>query len=300
MDKLKAMQTVVSIADQGSLTAAAQAMDCSLPSVVRTLAALESHLGVRLFNRTTRSISPTESGRYYIESCRHLLSSIEDTEIALNSDVGEPGGLLTVTAPVQLGQMYIAPAVTRFLRHYPKIRIKLLLHDRVINLVEENIDVGIRIGTLEDSSLIAQVIGEVNRVVVASPEYIRLHGEPAHPRDLLTANCIRFTGSSAYAWGFQEHNRDFNVPVTGNFELNQISPTIDACLDGLGFGMFISYQVKEHIKQQRLKVVLKSFEQIPHPVNIVYPSKRQLPARTKVFVEWIKTEMKSALAEIAR
>lgn len=298
MDKIKAMQTVVSISDNGSLTAAAVALDSSVPSVVRTLATLEAQLGVRLFNRTTRNISLTEAGRQYIESCRQLLASLEEMEASIVNDALEPSGLLTLTAPIQLGQMYVAPAITRFLRQYPKVRIKLILLDRVVNLVEENIDVGIRIGTLEDSSLVAHSVGEINRVVVASPEYIQQQGEPQHPKQLLAANCIRFTGSSAFAWNFLENNKEFQVPVSGNYELNQIAPTIDACVAGLGFSMLMSYQVQQQIRQQRLQVVLKSFQLPPRPINIVYPSRHQLPARTKVFVEWIKTELKTALMDI--
>lgn len=297
MDKLKAMQTVVSIAEQGSLTAAAAALNSSLPAVVRTLAALESHLGVRLFNRTTRNISLTEEGRYYVDSCRELLADIHEMEAVVTSDAGEPSGLLTLTAPVQFGQMHVAPLVTRFVLQHPKMRIKLMLYDHIVNLVEENIDVGIRIGTLEDSSLIAHQLGTVDRVVVASPEYLRRHGEPRHPKDLLNANCIRFTGSSAFAWTFHENGKELTVPVSGNLEFNQIAPTLDACLAGLGFGMFISYQVKEHILQQRLHVVLQSFQQPPRPIHVVYPSKHHLPARTKVFVGWIKTELRTVLMD---
>ncbi len=297
MDKLRAMQTVVTIADQGSLTAAAVTLDTSLPSVVRTLAALESHLSVRLFNRTTRSLSLTEEGRYYIENCRELLNTLNEVESALSSNIVEPSGQLTLTAPVQFGQMYIAPAVTRFVQKYDKLRINLILLDRVVNLVEENIDAGIRIGVLEDSSLIAQPLGRVRRVVVASPDYLNRHGEPQHPKALLQANCIRFSGAGAPWWTFHENNKPFNVPVSGNLEFNQVAPTVDACLAGLGFGMFLSYQVKEHIKQQRLRVVLESFQPPPRPINVVYPSGRQLPARTRVFIDWIKGEIKTLLPD---
>lgn len=297
MDKLKAMQAVVSIADHGSLTAAAVALNTSLPSMVRTLATLESHLGVRLFNRTTRSISPTDEGRSYIESCRSLLTTIQDVEASLSSDVVEPSGLLTLTAPVQFGQMYVAPAVTRFVQRYNKVRINLVLLDRVVNLVEENIDVGIRIGALEDSSLIAQPLGSVCRVVVASPDYLARHGEPRHPKELLQANCIRFSGGTGPWWTFRESDKPFNVPVTGNLEFNQVAPTVDACVAGLGFGMFISYQVEEQIKQNRLRVVLESFQLPPRPINVIYPSGRLLPARTKLFIKWIKSEVKTLLPD---
>ena len=288
MDKLKAMQTVVSIADEGSLTAAAAALDSSPPAVVRTLAALEAYLGIRLFNRTTRRISLTAEGRHYIENCRQLLAAVKDAESALTADAVEPSGQLTITAPVLFGQMYVAPAVTRFVQKYGKVRVNLMLLDRVVNLLEENIDVGIRIGALEDSSLVAQPVGSVRRMVVASPAYLGRHAAPKHPRDLLKANCVRFSGGTGPWWSFYEGGKPFNVPVTGNLEFNHVAPATDACLAGLGFGMFISYQVAHHIEQNHLQVVLESFEPLPRPINVVYPHARLLPARTKVFIEAIK------------
>ena len=292
MDKLKAMQTVVSIADTGSLTAAAAELGSSPPAVVRTLAALETYLGIRLFNRSTRRISLTEEGRHYLASCRQLLAAIKDAESALVTDTAEPAGQLTITAPVLFGQMYVAPSVTRFVQKHGKVRVNLLLQDRIVNLLEENIDVGIRIGVLEDSSLVAQPLGSVRRMVVASPDYLARHRLPEHPKDLLKANCVRFSGGTGPWWTFFEDGRQFNVPVTGNLEFNHVAPAAEACLAGLGFGMFISYQVAHHIEQNRLQVVLESFEPPLRPINVVYPHARLLPARTKVFIEWIKQALK--------
>ena len=291
MDKLKAMQGFVCIADVGSLTAAARTLDSSLPAVVRSLAALEAHLGVRLFNRTTRRISLTEDGRRYLDKCRQVLAAVEDAESTLASEAGEPSGRLTITAPVLFGQMYVAPAVTRFLGHYEKMQVSVLLLDRVVNLLEEGIDVGIRIDRLEDSSLVAQPLGTVRRVVVASPDYLRRNGTPKHPRDLSKANCIRFSGGTAAWWTFYEGGKQFNVPVTGNLEFNHIAPTAEACAAGLGFGSFISYQVAPYLMQKKLKVVLEKFEPPPRPVSVVYPHARLLPARTKVFIAWMKREL---------
>uniref|UniRef100_UPI002B68E44E LysR family transcriptional regulator n=1 Tax=Zoogloea sp. TaxID=49181 RepID=UPI002B68E44E len=151
MDKLKAMATFVQIAEAGSLSAAARVSGASLPAVVRTLAALEAELGVRLFNRTTRRIALTGEGRHYLESCRNLLAALGEAESALRDEAGDPSGLLTVTAPVLFGQMYVAPAVTAFVQRHAGMRCRLLLLDRVTNLLEEGIDVGVRIGHLEDS-----------------------------------------------------------------------------------------------------------------------------------------------------
>jgi DNA-binding transcriptional LysR family regulator len=159
MDKLKAMQAFIHIAEQGSLTAAAQVMESSLPAMVRTLAGFEAQLGVRLFNRTTRRISLTEEGRRHLESCRQVLAALADAEAALSADAAEPAGHLTITAPMLFGQMHVAPAVTRFVQHHDKMRCSMVLLDRVVNLLEEGIDVGIRIGEPEDSSLVAQNVG---------------------------------------------------------------------------------------------------------------------------------------------
>jgi DNA-binding transcriptional LysR family regulator len=285
------MQTFVAIADGGSLTAAARSLDSSLPAVVRSLAALEAHLGVRLAQRTTRRIALSDEGRRYLENCRQVLAAVEAGETALSADSGEPAGPLTVTAPVAFGQMFVAPAVTRFVRRFPKVQVKLLLFDRVVNLLEEGIDAGVRIGELADSSLVAQAVTSVRRMVVASPGYLRSAGTPRHPRDLLKANCIRFSGSSGPWWSFHEGKRQFSVPVTGNLEFNHVGPSLDACIEGVGLGMFISYQVALALKQKKLVPVLEDFEPPPRPISIVYPHARLLPARTRRFVDWMKGEL---------
>lgn len=292
MDKLKAMHTVVNIADAGSLTAAAAKLGSSPPAVVRTLAALEAYLGMRLFNRTTRRISLTEEGRHYVENCRQVLAAVADAESALTTGASEPAGQLTVTAPVLFGQMYVAPAVTRFVQKFGKVRVNLLLLDRVVNLHEEQVDVGIRIGELEDSTLVAHTLGTVRRMVVASPDYLDRHPVPTHPRDLLDANCVRFSGGAGPWWTFHEGSRQFTVPVTGNLEFNHVAPALDACLAGLGFGMFISYQLAHHLAEKRLQGVLESYEPPPRPVHVVYPHARLLPARTRVFIEAIMQELR--------
>lgn len=291
MDKFKAMQTFVRIADAGSLTAAARGMGSSLPSVVRALAAYEAQLGVRLFQRTTRRITLTEEGRQHLERSRQVLAALADAESALVAGASAPAGHLQVTAPVLFGQMYVAPAVTRFVQQYPGMRCTMLLLDRVANLLEEGLDVGVRIGRLEDSSLVAQPLGEIRRVVVAAPAHLRRHGLPAHPRDLLQANCVRVLAARA-TWGdFQENGRVFQVPVTGNLEFNHVWPAVQACVEGAGFGMFFSYQVAPLVAQKKLRIVLEAFELPPRPISIVYPHARLLPARTRAFIDFMRQEI---------
>lgn len=292
MDKLRAMQAFIHIADEGSLTAAARVMESSLPAMVRTLAAFEAQLGMRLFNRSTRRISLTEEGRRHLESCRQLLATLEDAEAALTADAGEPAGHLTITAPMLFGQMHVAPAVTRFVQKYDKMRCSMVLLDRVVNLLEEGIDVGIRIGELDDSSLVAQPVGHIRRLVVASPAWLKRHGVPRHPRDLLKANCVRVT-DHATAWGpFNDKGRQLRLAVSGNLEFNQIAPAVAACAAGAGLGMFFSYQVAPFLKSRQLRCVLEDFEPPVRPINVVYPHARLLPKRTRVFIEWIKEELR--------
>lgn len=293
MDKLKAMQCFVRIADTGSLTAAAQALGSSLPAVVRSLAALEAHLGVRLFNRTTRRISLTEEGKRHLDSCRQVLAALDDAEAALRADASDPSGQLTITAPVLFGQMYVAPAVTRFVQRHRQMRCSLVLLDRVVNLLEEGIDVGIRIGTLEDSSLVAQPLGQLRRMVVASPAFLRRHGTPQHPKDLRQANCVRFMAGGSTGWTFRENGKTLQVPVSGNLDFNHVAPAVEACVAGLGFGRFISYQVAPFLAQKKLQLVLEDFEPTPRPISVVYPHARLLPARTRAFIEAIKGELAS-------
>lgn len=217
-----------------------RALESSLPAVVRSLAALEAHLGVRLFQRTTRRISLTQEGQRYLENCRQVLAAVALGEATLAAHADEPSGLLTITAPVLFGQMYVGPAVMRLVQRYQKLQVKLLFHDRVVDLLEEGIDAGIRIGKLKDSSLVAQPVSTVRRMVVASPDYLRRAGVPRHPRDLRKANCVRFSGSSGPWWTFYEGKRQFTVTVTGNLEFNHVAPAAQACAEGMGFGMFIS------------------------------------------------------------
>jgi DNA-binding transcriptional LysR family regulator len=295
MDKLKALHTFVAIVDRGSLTAAAEALDSSLPAVVRTLAGLESQLGVRLLNRTTRRLSLTEDGRQYLERARRILADIDEADRSLGTRQDEPSGVLNVTAPVLFGQYHVAPAVTRFLQRHPKMRVNLVLLDRVVNLVEEGLDVGVRIGHLQDSTVVAQGIGRIRRVVVASPALLRRHGTPKHPRELARLPCVCFNATDGNHWAFRENGRGFTVTVQGPLECNLAAPMLEACAAGLGFGRCLSYQAAPLLQVKRLRIVLADHEVEPWPVSLTYPSARLLPSRTKVFIEWMKQELKAAV-----
>ncbi|MET0069762.1 MAG: LysR family transcriptional regulator [Candidatus Thiodiazotropha sp.] len=297
MDKLESMATFVQIAEHGSLTAAAKSMGKSLPSVVRILASLEESLQVRLFNRTTRRIALTEEGRLYLEQCRKILTDIEEAEHALSQRQVEPSGLITLTAPVRFGEMHVAPSVFRFLERHPKTQVNLLLYDRVVDLLEEGIDIAVRISHLADSSLIARSIGSIRQVVCASPRLLERYQEPQKPQELCQLPCVRFSGISGInEWDFNDNNRRIRVPIDSVLTCNQIGASIDACVSGVGFGRFFCYQVMPLIGQGLLVRVLTEFEPQPMPLSLVYPHTRLLSSRVRAMVDWLVDDIKQSLA----
>jgi DNA-binding transcriptional LysR family regulator len=286
MDKLNAMATFVRIVDKGSLTAAAEGLDTSVPSVVRTLAALERALGVRLLNRTTRRLSLTDEGAQYLDHCRVILSAVQDFELGLASGHAQPRGRLALTSSVMFGRRYVAPIAADFIERHPEVTADLLFVDRVVSLVDEGIDVAVRIGHLKDSSLVAIRVGAVRRVVCASPEYLQRHGVPRKPADVTKHACVRHTGLAPRSeWHFRVGRRDVAVPISAAMTCNEIDSALTACTRGVGVGMFLSYQVAPASDAGELQYVLEDFETEPLPVHVVYPQTRLMSARVRAFVD---------------
>jgi DNA-binding transcriptional LysR family regulator len=303
MDKLRALETFVAIADAGSLTKASIAPSTSTPTVARSLAALEASLSVRLFARTTRRIALTHEGRAYLEKARAVLAAVDDADAAVSAVDDEPRGRVVLTAPVLFGQMVVAPIVTRFVQQHPQMSVGMQLFDRVVDLVDEGVDVGVRIGALTDSSLVASTVGRVRRVVVASPAYLKKHGTPTTPKALLAHNCLGFTATTTGPWWtFRDpkSGRDLHVPVRGNLDFNHAAPAVDACAAGVGVGMFISYQAAPLLFARKLVLLLERFEPPPRPVSVVVPSNRLLPLRTRALVDTLKRELKDLPSPFAR
>jgi DNA-binding transcriptional LysR family regulator len=294
MDKLAAMRAFVRIVDDGSLSAAAVTLGRSLPTMVRTLAALEASLGVVLLRRTTRRMSLTSEGRFYLDHCRRILGEVEAAEELVGRTHAEPRGPLRITAPVVFGQKHVVPAVLDFVRRYQAVQIELVLLDRVVDLVDEGIDAGVRIARLPDSSLIAVPIAHMRRVVCASPAFLRQHGEPAQPEDLATRPSINFqTLAPGGGWSFRRNGRDVVVAVRGPFVTNQAAAALDACTAGLGFGRFLAYQVAEAVAAKRLRVVLREFEIEPTPVSLVHPEARMVSPRLRLFLDALKKHLQA-------
>jgi len=296
MDKLRAMETFVAIVDRGSLTAAAEALDRSLPSVVRVLAELEEALGVRLLQRSTRRMALTEEGRDYLERCRRILADVAEAEAVAAGETGPLRGVVRITASVQFGRLHVLPLVTALTRAHPGISVELLFIDRVVDLLEEGMDVGVRIASLPDSSLIAHPVGAVRRVVCASPAYLAERGAPLHPHELGTHACLLGTHLEIDAWRFSENGREFDVAVGGPLRCNQTGARLDACVEGVGIGRFLAYQVEDALAAGQVVPLLEAFEMPPVPVSVVVPSARLLPARSRLVLQWLRDGLPRRIA----
>lgn len=288
MDRLSAMMAFARVVEAGSLSAAARALNTSLASVSRQLAALERQLGARLMNRTTRRIALTEGGRAYYERCKRVLADIEEAEAALSQHQAMPSGRLMVSAPIAFGEVYLAPIIAGFLVRHPKVTIDLSLADRFVNVVEEGIDVALRVGTLADSSLIARRLGTFRRVVVASPAYLKSRAAPRRPADIAGHDCLSFSMLiDPVRWHFMADGKEVVVPIAPRLRSDNQLVLRQAAIDGAGLLLASSWFVREPVAAGRLQVVLDEFETPVVPIHAVYPHARLLSAKVRTFVEYL-------------
>ena len=286
-DRVGALTIFVAVAEQQSFAGAARHLSRSPASVTRAVAALEERLQTRLFNRTTRAVALTDAGTRYLESCRRLLSAFDELDAIDLGEQVQPRGWMNVTAPVMFGRLHVLPLVQDFLGQYPQIDIRLLLLDRVVSLVDEGLDLGVRIGQLPDSSLRALRVGEIRRVVCAAPEYIARHGVPAMPRDLADHSVVACTAVTPIPdrWSFHSPRGVTSVAVTPRLVVNTTAAAVDAALGGLGVVCLRSYQAEPHVAARRLQIVLGEYEPPPSPIHIVHPAGRHLSAKVRLFLD---------------
>jgi DNA-binding transcriptional LysR family regulator len=286
-DRLDTLAIFVAVAEQRSFVEAARQLGRSPASVTRGVAALEERLQTRLFNRTTRSVALTDAGARYLENCRRLLTTYDELETANLGERVQPRGWINVTAPTMFGRLHVLPLVQEFLGQYPQVDVRLLLLDRVVSLVDEGLDLGIRIGQLPDSSLRAVRAGQVRRVVCASPQYIARHGMPATPHDLsdhITVACTAVTPIPE-RWSFHGSSSVLSVAVAPRLVVNTTDAAVDAALDGLGITCLRAYQADPHVAARRLQTVLTDYEPPPSPIHIVHPQGRHLSAKVRLFLD---------------
>jgi DNA-binding transcriptional LysR family regulator len=285
MDRFRAMQAFIRIVDGGSLSAAARSLGVSLPAVVRTLAALEEHLGTRLLNRTTRRINLTDDGQQYYERARQILAEMDDAELSMSAARRRPGGTLSLTAPVVYGRLKLMPVLAEYRQRFPDVGIRLLLLDRNVNLIEEGLDLAIRIGALADSSLVAIELARVRRVLFASRAYLRRRGSPRHPRELAKHACLSLSViAPADDWRFREQGRELAVKVRPAFVSNSADAVIGMAEAGAGIGVAFSYQIERQLARRSLALVLEEFAPPPVPVSALYPHGRLTAARVREFL----------------
>jgi DNA-binding transcriptional LysR family regulator len=292
MDRLGAMRIFVSIAKLGSFTEAARRLQLSPSVVTRSIAQLEDQLGLTLLLRTTRSLRLTERGELYLESCQQILQDVDSAERRARGEDAEPRGALKVAAPVVFGRLHVLPIVSRVLREHRDVTVELTLSDRNIRLVEEGVDVAIRIGELADSSLIAVKLGAVNRTVVASPAYLKERGVPKSPAELAGHDIIAFEGIGAGdQWRFHPGGKP--VRLEPRLTVNSIDVSIAAAEAGVGITRVLSYQVRASVIAGRLTPILQQFAPPPSPVNAIYPARRIASANIAVFVKTARDYFKA-------
>jgi DNA-binding transcriptional LysR family regulator len=293
------MSIFVTVADAGSLSAAARRLGMPLATVSRKVAELETHLKTRLLHRTTRQLSLTEAGSAYLVACRRILEDIGEAERAATGEYSAPKGELTVTAPVVFGRLHVVPVIAEFLAHYPLITVNLMLTDRVVHLMEEHGDIAVRIGELPDSSLMATCVGTVRRVVCASPAYLSQRGEPTHPTDLAGHDCITFEVlESKRAWVFGAGRSQVSVPVQSRLTVNTAEAAIDASALGVGLIRVLSYQVAEVVRHGALRVVLAPYESAPLPVSLVHTGQAPLPLKLRAFLDFVGPRLRARMSRL--
>ena len=286
MDKLEAMRVFIEVAECRSFVAASRKLDLSAPAVTRSIAQLEKALGVRLFNRTTRHVRLTDSGTRFYEDARRILEDVDQAMAAASGSYAEPKGVLSVTAPVLFGQIHVTPILTEYLQQNPSVAVRAVFYDRVSNLLDEGLDVAIRIGHLKDSSIYATPVGSVQRLVCASPGYLKKYGTPKHPSDLTDHEIIQAsTLETSTTWQFDSPQGKESVKVSPRLHCSQNGAAIAAARQGFGITRLMSYQVGEELKKGSLKRILREYEPKALPVSIIHLEGRQANAKIRSFID---------------
>lgn len=297
MDRFQEMQVFLAVAEEQGFAAAARRLNMSPPSVTRAVAALEERIGTLLLARTTRSLHITEAGQRYLDDCRRILAELEEAEESAAGSHAIARGQLTLTAPVLFGELFVTPVLVDYLEQHPAVSIKALLVDRVVSMVDEGIDVAVRIGNLPDSGLHSVKVGEVRLVVCASPAYLNQHGRPQHPHELLQARVVEAASSSLVSdWRFAGPEGWLNVRPEPRLVVTANQAAINAACLGWGLTRVLSYQVAGKVAAGELEIVLEQFELPPLPIHVVYQGGRKVPAKVRTFVDFCAERLGQDLA----
>jgi DNA-binding transcriptional LysR family regulator len=292
------MSILVTAAEAGSLSAAARRLGTPVATVSRKVSDLEEQLKTRLLSRTSRHLTLTDAGRSYVEACKRILEQVDEAERAAAGEYSAPKGHLIITAPVVFGRLHVLPIITAFLKAYRDINVRLVLADRITNLLDDHIDLAVRIGPLSDSSLVATRVGTVRLILCGSPSYFAGRGTPRRLAELGAHDCITVEGvMAAENWRFSVGKSSASVAIHPRLVVNTAEAAIDAAIAGLGVTRVLSYQVDDAVRAAALAVVLQDFEPTPWPVNMIYAGGRLLPIKLRAFIDFAAPRLKARLSQ---
>jgi DNA-binding transcriptional LysR family regulator len=297
MDRLEAMSILLAAAETGSLSAAGRRLGKPLTTISRKVSELEQHLNVRLLNRSGRRLTLTDAGRSYAEASKRILEDMREAERSASGEYSELKGDLVVTTSLILGRQYVLPIVAEFLKVNPAINVQLLLANRIVNLMEEHVNLAVRVSNLPDSSLIAIHLGSARRVVCGSPAYFSVHGIPKIPTELHAHDCVTIGGfMSPTTWTFKSGRSDIAVPIRSRLVVSTAEAALDAAIAGVGVVSALSFQLPGAVETGQLEIVLESFEPEPMSVDILYVGGRLMPRKLRAFCDFATPRLKAALS----
>ena len=300
MNRLESMEVLLAVVDTGSLSAAGRKLGMPLATVSRKVSELEAALKARLLIRSTRQLRLTEAGRGYVDACRRILEDVNEAERSAAGEYNAPRGELVVTAPVVFGRLHLLPVLTEFLRAYHEVSVRLSMGDRVVNLLEDHVDLALRIGALADSGLFATQLGSLRRVACASPAYLAQHGTPQHPRELAEHDCVSFEPlASADSWHFRVERNEVSVPVHCRLTVSTAEAAVDAAVSGFGITCVLSYQVEAALRAGELALILEAFEPDPLPVSFVHAGQGRLPLKLRALLDFAIPRLRARLTRTA-
>jgi DNA-binding transcriptional LysR family regulator len=299
VDRLEAMSLLVSVVESGSLSAAGRKLGMPLPTVSRKISELEAHLKARLLIRSTRKLVLTDAGAAYVAASKRILEEVGEAEGAASGAYAAPKGDLVVTAPVVFGRLHVLPVIVEFLARWPEINVQLMLADRNLHLIDDHIDIAVRIGALADSALAATRVGSVRRVVCGSPAYFAANGRPKRPEDLSALSAVTFAPFSALEdWIFpgRKSKRELRVPIRPRLSVNTAEAAIDAAAAGVGVTRVLSYQVAQAVSEGRIEIALAEREPAPAPVSLVHSGQGLMPQRARMLLDFAAPRLRARLA----
>lgn len=297
MDRLESMAILIAAAEAGSLSAAGRRLGMPLASVSRKVSDLEAYLQTRLLNRSSRKLTLTDAGETYVAACKRILDAVEEAERGATGEYRAPRGELIISAPILFGRLHVLPVAVEFLTAYPDVDMRMVFSDQIVNLLDERVDLAVRVGDLPDSSLLARRVGSIRHVVCANPGYLAEFGTPNTPADLRVHSCITVEGPGS-TWTFAGDSSESTVAVRSRLIVNTAEAAVDAAIAGVGITRVLSYQVAEPARNGALALVLREFEPAPWPVNLVYTGGRFLPLKVRAFVDFAAPRLKARLQHL--